>query len=315
MSESPSAIVFRGVVKRFGDATALRGVNLDVPHGEIFGFLGPNGAGKTTALRLLMDFIRPTAGAIEVLGYDARRQSVEVRRNVGYLPSDPAMYGDMTAREYLDYITELRGGREDTPYRRALVAHLQLDEDRKIGALSRGNRQKIGLVQALMTRPPVVILDEPTTGLDPLMQDVVADTLQNCVKDGSTVFFSSHLLAEVEQVCTRVAMLRAGQVVDVIDLAARRRLAPRRIRVTFVTAPPPHAFDGIEGLRLVTSKAAEPGRELAFELRGPVDPLLKRIAQFEVADIDTQELTLEEVFLSYYGDGPGSPSGHGRRDE
>ena len=251
------AIRLRRLTKDYGPVRALTELDLTVERGEIFRFLGPNGAGKTTTIRILLDLIRPTAGSAEVLGLDAQRDSVRVRRRTGYLPSDPRMYERMSGLDYFALVARLRDERVDTTYRDRLVERLQLDPTRHIGALSRGNRQKVGIVQALMLRPELLVLDEPTSGLDPLMQEEVEELLREAAAEGRTVFFSSHDLAEVEQVCSRVAMLRAGRVVDVFDLAERRRIAAQRITVTFAAPPPRDALDGIDSAPLLSLEGAE----------------------------------------------------------
>lgn len=251
----PPAIEFAGLTKRYGAVRALDGVDLVVQRGEVFGFLGPNGAGKTTALRVLMDLIRPTSGHVRVFGHDAQQEPVTVHRLCGYLPADAGLYSGMSADAYLRLVGALRDG-VDEPYRDSLIERLRLERDRPIGTLSRGNRQKVGLVQALMARPPLVVLDEPTSGLDPLMQEVVEETLRAYARDGGTVFFSSHVLAEVEQVCDRVAMLRAGRVEDVFALEAERRLAEHVVIVEFAVAPPADAFAGLPGVTLQRADGA-----------------------------------------------------------
>ena len=249
------AIRFERLEKSYGDVRALDSIDLEVPQGEVFGFLGPNGAGKTTAIRVLLDLIRPSAGRAELLGFDAQRDAVEVRRRCGYLPGDLQLYDRMTGREFLHYVAALRGdrGSVDARYRDALIERLRLDPSRRIGALSKGNRQKVGVAQALMARPEVVVLDEPTAGLDPLVQEEVEAILGEIVAGGRTVFFSSHILAEVEEVASSVAMLRAGRIVAVVDLAEERRLAPRRITLTFDEPVPADAFGGLDGIRVVSS--------------------------------------------------------------
>ena len=299
------AIRLHQLTKDYGPVRALSAVDLTVERGEIFGFLGPNGAGKTTAIRVLLDLIRPTAGSAEVLGLDAQRDSVEVRRRTGYLPGDPRMYERMNAPDYFALVASLRDQRVDIAYRDRLVERLQLDATRRIGTLSRGNRQKVGIVQALMLRPELLVLDEPTSGLDPLMQEVVEDLLREVADDGRTVFFSSHDLAEVEQVCSRVAMLRAGRVIDVFDLAERRRIAAQRIAVTFAEPPPRDALDGIDGAPLLSLE----GAEAVFETHDGVDALLKFLARFTVVQLETHKPTLEELFLSYYEQSEASPVG------
>jgi ABC-2 type transport system ATP-binding protein len=275
---------------------ALHEVDLRVEPGELFGFLGPNGAGKTTAIRILVDLIRPTAGRARVLGLDAQRDARAVRARVGYLPGDLRLYEHLTGHELLRLIASLRGGTVDARYRDELIARLQLDPTRPIGELSRGNRQKVGLVQALMSRPALVLLDEPTSGLDPLMQEEVEALLRETVRSGGTVFFSSHVLSEVEQVCTRVAMLHRGAILDVFDLAEQRRLAPRTVSVTFAAAPPADAFAGLPGVTV----AARDGQHLEFATHDGIDALVKRLAAFTITALDTHEPSLEELFLARY---------------
>ncbi len=293
-----AAIHFDGLAKHFGDVVALQGVDLTVERGELFGFLGPNGSGKTTSIRIMLDLIRPTAGHVEVLGFDAQRESVEVRRRIGYLPGEPHYYERMTALEYLTLLGSLRGHAVDVVHRDRMIERLQLDPGRKIGALSRGNRQKVGIVAALMSRPELVVLDEPTSGLDPLMQEVVEALLREAAADGATVFFSSHLMPEVEEVCSRVAMLRAGRVVDVVDLAEQRRIAPLRVVVTFAQPPLRSALEGIPSAPL----GALVGGRAVFETHDGIDALVKRLADFTITRLETHQPTLEELFLSYYGE-------------
>jgi ABC-2 type transport system ATP-binding protein len=293
-----AAIETEALAKDFGPVRALDGIDLRVESGEVFGFLGPNGAGKSTTIRILLDLIRPSSGSARIFGFDAQRESVDAHRCIGYLPDDVQLYNDLTAEQYFDYVQRLRGD-VYPDLRDRLVEDLQLDIHRRVGTLSRGNRQKVGLVQALMTRPRVVILDEPTSGLDPLMQEVVEDALRDVAADGRTVFFSSHVLAEVEEVCTRVAILREGRIVDVFDLAEQRRLLPRRVTVTFAGDVPPNGtFEGLPHVR----QRDRDGRRIVFETSGSVDPLIKALAAHDVEAITSHEATLEDLFLSYYGD-------------
>ena len=290
-----AAIRFEGLVKTYGDVRALHGIDLTVPRGEVFGFLGPNGAGKTTAIRILMDLIRPSAGRAEVLGFDAQRDTLEVRRRCGYLPGDLELYNLLTVDACLDLVASLRGD-VDPRYRGELVERLRLDTGRRIGALSRGNRQKVGLTIALMAKPELVVLDEPTNGLDPLVQDEVEAILREVVADGRSVFFSSHVLAEVEQIARRVAMLRGGRIVAVSDLAEQRRLAPRRVSVAFAEPPPASAFAELDGVRLVSLE----GCDAVFETHDEMHALIQALATQRVRTLETHEITLEELFLSYY---------------
>ncbi|MEX2032126.1 MAG: ABC transporter ATP-binding protein, partial [Dehalococcoidia bacterium] len=244
-----------GLVKHYGAVQALRGIDLTVEPGEVFGFLGPNGAGKSTAIRIAVDLIRPTAGSVTVFGVDAQRDAVAARSKVGYLQSNPEMPPGMTAAEVFQFYSRVRGERPDRTYLDSLIERLDLDTTRRVSALSRGNRQKVGLVVALMHRAPMVILDEPTTGLDPLIQAQVEEILREVAADGRTVFFSSHILAEVESICSRAAIVRGGLIVDVFDLAEQRRLAARRIEVEFVDAVSDTAFAGLPAGITVTSRA------------------------------------------------------------
>ena len=306
------AIRLDGLTKHYGAVRALSAVDLTVERGEIFGFLGPNGAGKTTAIRILLDLIRPTAGRAEVLGFDAQRQSLEVRRRVGYLPGDLRLYDRMTGLEFLELIASLRGEPVDVRYRDRLIARLQLDPGRPIGTLSHGNRQKVGIVQALMTRPQLLVLDEPTSWLDPLMQEEMQSLLREVTADGRSVFFSSHDLSEVEQVCSRVAMLRDGRLIDVVVPAEARRLAPQRFAVSFAAPPPRDAFAALAGVQLVSLA----GAEVVFEARDGVDALVRRLASFTVTRLETHELSLDELFRSYYAPGAeDAPGGRASRAE
>ncbi|MCY4639253.1 MAG: ATP-binding cassette domain-containing protein [Chloroflexi bacterium] len=297
MSDSP-AIRLEGLAKSYGDVRALDGVDLEVQRGEIFGFVGPNGAGKTTGLRILMDLIRPTAGRAEVLGLDAQRDTIEVRRRCGYLPGDLALYDSLSVDACLDFVAALRGG-VDRRYRDELTDRLRLDRTRRIGSLSRGNYQKVGLVAALMSKPDVLLLDEPTNALDPLVQEEGEAILREAANEGRTVFFSSHVLAEVEQLAGRVAMLRDGRIIAVNDLAEQRRLAPQRVAVTFEEAPPAAPFEQLPDVRLVSLE----GRDAVFETHDGMHALIQALAEHRVRTLETHEITLEELFLSYY-EGP-----------
>ena len=292
------AIEFRGLTKRYGDRTALRGIDLVVERGQLFGFLGPNGAGKTTSIRVLLDLIRPTSGQAFALGFDSKTDALEVQARIGYLAGEAQFYSDMTGHELFRYIERVRGGGIDRRYVNRLIDDLQLDADRSIGALSRGNRQKVGLVQALMAQPELVIMDEPTTGLDPLMQDAVEELLREVAGDGRTVFFSSHALVEVEQLCTRAAVLREGEIVRVVDLAEERRIAPRTVRVRFGSEVPAGAFDELPGIRVISVTDGE----ARFETNGNIDALVKALAQHTVIELESSEPTLEDLFRSFYAD-------------
>jgi len=290
-----------------GGVRALADVDLQVPAGTVYGLLGQNGAGKTTLIRILLDMIRPTEGRASILGLDCQDDGVAARAHVGYLPSSAQYYSYMTGRDLFDFVASARGVSADSALLDGLVQRLDLNPDRAIRTLSRGNQQKVGLIAVLLARPDVVILDEPTSGLDPLMQDVVLDIVREVAAEGRTVFFSSHILTEVERVCDHVAVLRAGRLVGAFDLAEQRRIAARVVTVRFADMPPAHAFDGMEGARFLREEA---GRAV-FEVRDGFDVLLKRVAQFTVVDMDAREPTLEDFFLSLYTDAPEQPAAAG----
>ncbi|HET9507319.1 MAG TPA: ABC transporter ATP-binding protein [Gaiellaceae bacterium] len=290
------AIRTRGLTKVYrGGPTAVRELDLTVRVGEIFGFLGPNGAGKTTTIRILLDLLRPTAGAAEVLGLDARRAGVEARRRIGYLPGDLALYPKLTAQETLTYLGALRGG---VPERRiaALSERLGLDLDRPVGTLSHGNRQKVGLVQAFMHEPELLVLDEPTGGLDPLLQQEFHRLVEEAAAAGRTVFLSSHVLSEVERVADRVGIIRAGSLVALEEIAALKQRATRRLDVELARPVDAAAF-----ARLPNVRTADAERTLLhLVVEGPVDAVVKALAEHEVVSITSHEPDLEEVFLDYY---------------
>jgi ABC-2 type transport system ATP-binding protein len=305
--EAP-AIELRGVVKDYGATRALRGIDLTVARGRIFGFLGPNGAGKTTAIRLLLDLIRPTAGSAFVLGLDCQRASFEVRRHCGYLPGELHLYESMTGAAFLDFIESFRPERRDAGYRRQLIERLGIDPTRPIRALSKGNKQKLGLVQAMMHRPPLLILDEPTSGLDPLVQQEVAGLLEDIARDGGTVFFSSHVLSEVERLSDTVAFIREGAIVAVEDVARLKSRAVHVLEVTFAQEPPLDAFTSLPGVTELHRDRAT----IRVQSRDGVDALLKQIARYSVRDLRTEQASLEDVFLAYYSEHAGM-NGDARR--
>ncbi|MFA7250037.1 MAG: ABC transporter ATP-binding protein [Dehalococcoidia bacterium] len=297
---SDQAILAEHLGKQYGRSVrALIDVDLGVPAGTIFGLLGQNGAGKTTLIRILLDMIRPTTGRAAILGYDCQADGVEARAHVGYLPSDARFYAYMTGRDMFTFVAGVRGIQPDGPHVASLLERLELDPDRRIHTLSRGNQQKVGLIAALLSRPEVVILDEPTAGLDPLMQDVVLDIVREVAAEGRTVFFSSHILSEVERVCDHVAVLRAGQLVGSFDLAEQRRIAARHVTARLGDTPAPGAFEDMDGARFLR---VEGGRHV-FEVANGFDALVKRLARYHVIDIDAHEPTLEDFFLSLYTQG------------
>jgi len=284
-----------GLTKHYGSAVGVEGLDLEVRRGEVFGFLGPNGAGKTTTIRLLLDLIRPTAGRAEVFGLDTRRDSVAVRRLVGYLPGDLHLYDELTGEELLGYLGALRGGVPQAAVTR-LAEQLDLDLSRPVRALSKGNRQKLGLVQAFMHDPEVLVLDEPTSGLDPLVQLEFHAMVRAARDRGATVFLSSHVLSEVQEVADRAAFVRAGRLVAVEDVESLRRKALRHVHVVFDRPVPATALASVPGVRRVEVQ----GPRLRCLVEGDADAFVKALAQHHVVSITSEEADLEHVFLTHY---------------
>lgn len=293
-----AAIRTEGLSKHFGAVRALENVDLDVQPGEIVGYLGPNGAGKTTTIRLLLDFIRPTAGRAEVLGLDVRAASVDVRRRVGYLPGELALYERMTGEQHCEYLGALHGTR-DMSVAHDVAERLDLDLSRPVGELSRGNKQKVGIVTAFMHRPEVLILDEPTGGLDPLVQQEFHALVRDAAARGVAVFLSSHVLNEVERVADRVAIVRAGHLVAFEHVTALKARAPHRLEVHFGSGPVPEGLSAIPGVHDVRAT----GAVATLVVDGSVDPVVKFLAGYEVHNIVSHAADLEEIFLAYYAEG------------
>ena len=289
------AIATSGLSKDFGSGRGLFGLDLEVREGEVFGFLGPNGAGKSTTMRLLLDLIRPTSGSARMLGLDTIGDSLEIHRRVGFLPGDFALYPKLTGRAVLDYLAELRGG-VDPRVRDSLVERFGADIDRPIRHLSTGNRQKLGLVQAFMHEPELLILDEPIAGLDPLVQQSFHALLGEVSAEGRTVFLSSHTLSEVERVTHRLAILREGRLVVVDSLENLRKVAVQRLEIEFAEAVDAAEFRALPG---VTEVHAE-GAMMTVGFEGSADAVVKAAAGHEVLAIRPREEDLEDIFLQYY---------------
>ena len=294
MDKQP-ALEIHGLTKSYGKVAALRGVDLEVDRGEIFGFLGPNGAGKTTTIRCLLDLIRPDGGAARVLGLDPQADAVAVRARVGYLPGELNIEPNQTAERALRYCAELRGG-VDWAFVRELAERLQLDLRAAVKNMSKGNKQKVGVVQALMPRPELLLLDEPTAGLDPLMQQEVYGLLREAQAGGATVFFSSHIISEVEAIAERVAIIRQGRIVETLAPHDLLRRSVRRVRVRLREPLPEGALVGV----LNTTDIQRDGANLTVAVEGEMDALIKALAGFSVVDLETERPTLEEVFLTHY---------------
>jgi ABC-2 type transport system ATP-binding protein len=293
------AIQTQALTKSYGKVQALRGVDLDVRRGEVFGFLGPNGSGKTTTIRCLLDLIRPDGGTLRVLGRDPQHESVAVRAQIGYLPGELRLDESFTVEDALRYFDRLRGSHVDWNYVRELADRLNLDLQLRIKNLSKGNKQKVGIVQALMPRPALLMLDEPTGGLDPLMQQQVLRAIREAQANGATVFFSSHVLSEVEEIADRVGIIRRGVVVEVADPQALIDRALRRVRVRFKQPIDLNALTRLPGVTLIDRGD---GSSPLLNVAGEMDQLVKTLANYPVIEIDTERPSLEEIFLAYYAE-------------
>jgi ABC-type multidrug transport system ATPase subunit len=294
----PAAIQTDALTKHYGSTIGLDGLTLGVEHGEVFGFLGANGAGKTTTIRLLLDLLRPTRGRSWIDGHDSRADSLAARAAVGYLPGAMPLFPELTGAGYLRYLASLERRPVDPARVKMLLHRFQLGDaelSRRMTALSHGTKRKFGIVQALMGDAPVVVLDEPTAGLDPLMIEAFAETIQELRGRGRTVFLSSHVLAEVEKLCDRIALIAGGRLVTVTSLADIRRTLPRRARVVLASpAAPPDALR-----RRVTDLHAG-DRDWTFSFTGPAGPVLAALAAVPLADLDIRTPTLEEYILGLY---------------
>jgi ABC-2 type transport system ATP-binding protein len=292
-----AAIETEGLTKRYGKNRGIRHVDLVVEEGEVFGFLGPNGAGKTTTIRTLLGFLRPSGGRAWVFGMDIWKKSVEIRARVGNLPGEFALEDRMTGEELLRFFARLRGVK-DLGYAHELAEWLGADLGRPMRRLSRGNKQKIGLIQAMFHRPPLLILDEPTGGLDPLVQEVFLEIVGEVRAEGRTVFFSSHVLSEVERVCDRVGIIREGRLVAVEPTDELVNKAFRHVSLAFDEPVDPGPFAALPGVRDLKAD----GSKLSFTLHESPDALVKLVARHRLVSMEYERPSLEEVFLTYYGD-------------
>ncbi len=295
-SSSAPAIELSGLTKRWGDQVGVDGLDLEVGRGQVVGLIGPNGSGKTTTMRIMLDLIRPTSGSARMLGLDARADGIELRRRVGYLPDDPPLDATWNVCEQLEWYASLRG--EPLPDVTGLIERLDLDVDRTVGELSRGNRQKVGIVMAFMHEPDVLVLDEPAAGLDPLVRRELWAMLREVAADGRTVFLSSHVLGDVEEVCDRVAILQHGRLVAEDDVRRFVDRSGRRIHIVFQGRFDPWRFEALDGVRNVSSTE----HSVELDIVGSLDPLVKAAALYRVVDMTSSPLTLEEMFLETVGE-------------
>jgi ABC-2 type transport system ATP-binding protein len=293
---SAAVIAIDGLVKDYGKVRALDGVDLEVREGEIFGFIGPNGAGKSTTIRILLDLLRPTSGTVRVLGEDPRAGGPRLRARLGYLPGELDLDGTATARQLLEHLAQVRGGRGADRIA-PLAERFLLDLDRPVRTLSKGNKQKVGVVQALMHRPQLALLDEPTSGLDPLLQQEFLTLIREERDAGTSVFLSSHVLSEIEGVADRVALVRDGRIAVVDDVAALRAAAGQRLDVTFASDVPLAALDrvlaGVEELRI-------DGLRARGVWRGEPGPLIAALHGLPVARLELRDRDLEELVIDAY---------------
>jgi ABC-2 type transport system ATP-binding protein len=296
MDGPATALRLQGLTKFYGSQRGIEDLSLDVKTGEVFGFLGPNGAGKTTTIRMILGLLHPTAGTGEVLGFDIVKDSVALRANTGYLPGDLALYDRMTGRDLLEFLSRMRGGLPRQRYEE-LAERLQLDLSRRVKDLSRGNRQKIGVVAAFMHSPQLLVLDEPTSGLDPLVQQEFQRLVRETVEGGATVFLSSHVLAEVEQMADRVGIVVHGRLVVVDSVDVLRERAARRIELDFPAAPPD--LTGAPGVQRVEVR----GPTATCWVAGEAGALLKLAVDHGLVDVHTHDPDLEDAFLGFVAGG------------
>jgi ABC-2 type transport system ATP-binding protein len=297
-----TAIRTEGLAKRYGAADALVGLDLEVTEGEIVGYLGPNGAGKTTTIRLLLGLIQPTAGHAEIFGLDCHRQPVQAHRHLAYVAGEASLWPSLTGAETLHLLGRVQGHFDPT-YRDELIGRFDLDSSKKVRAYSKGNRQKLVLIAALMCRPRLLLLDEPTSGLDPLMEQAFRHCVHEAKDRGQTVFLSSHILSEVEALCDRVGILRAGALVEMGTLSEMRHLSALTVEATFDgSVPDLSRVPGVHSIEVV-------GRVVRCQVAGSVEPLLKVLASSGVHELLSREPSLEELFLAHYGSDSGVTAG------
>jgi len=284
------------LTKFYGTHRGVTDVDLEINQGEIFGFLGPNGAGKTTTIRVLLDLIRPTSGVARVFGTVSSEDPVAIHKRIGYVPGEFALYDRLTGKQTLEYFANLRGG-VDKQYQSALIERFELDPTRRFREYSKGNKQKVGVIIALQHKPELLILDEPTSGLDPLVQQTFFNTLREAVKDGSTVFLSSHILSEVEKSCDRVAIIREGRIAQLDTVEGLRDLAHHQVELRFAGPVPVSAFETLPGV----SDLRADDHVLRMRVAGAITPIVRAAAQYELLDFVSREPSLEETFLAQYG--------------
>ena len=285
------------LTKSYGRVRALRGIDLLVQPGEIFGFLGPNGAGKTTTIRCMLDMIRPDGGKVVILGLNPQADPVAVQARTGYLPGEMQYYENLTSERQLRFFNDMRGGRAEWGYMVQLANRLSLDLRQPIKNLSKGNKQKVGVIQALMHRPELLLLDEPTSGLDPLMQQEVLNLLREANATGTTIFFSSHIMSEVESLAGRVAIIRSGEIVEITNTSSLTHTSVNRITIRFKR---PTDFTAIAAVPKVELLSHVDQTSLTLQVTGDMEQLIQTLSHLPVLDLETERPSLEDVFLTYY---------------
>ena len=294
---SKIAIQVQGLTKSYGKVRALRGIDLQVQCGEIFSFLGPNGAGKTTAIRCMLDMIRPDGGKTFLLGLDPQADPVAVQTRTGYLPGEMQYYDNLNSEHQLRFFNDMRTGRAEWDYVHYLADRLALDLKQPIKNLSKGNKQKVGVIQALMHRPELLLLDEPTSGLDPLMQQEVLGLLREANSTGTTIFFSSHIMSEVENLAERVAIIRSGEIVEITNTISLTHSTLSRITIRFKR---PTEFTDLVKLPGVELLSQVDQTCLTLQVTGDMQMLVHALGDLPILDLETERPSLEEVFLAYY---------------
>jgi len=293
MAKKP-VIKIRDLTKKYGDVIGIKDLDLDVYKGEIMGFLGPNGAGKTTTIRACLGLLQKTSGTVKIFGMDSHRDSIKIRRRTGYLPGDFGMYSDLKVETILRYLLS-QSGVSDESKMRELAERLELDLKRKYGNLSKGNKQKVGIVQAFMADQDLIILDEPTGGLDPLMQQKFYDFLREEKEKGKTIFMSSHILAEVEEVCDRVAIIREGELQVVEDIESLKEKMGKKLIVEFENSIDPEIFQ-IEGV----NDFEIDGKRATMIVTSNLDEVIKKISKHNLVNMSLETFSLDQLFLTYY---------------
>lgn len=287
-----NVIEVKNLKKKFGKTKALDGVSFSVKKGEIFGFLGPNGAGKTTAIRAMMDFINPTSGKIKIFGSNSQKDSVELKKKIGYLTSDLKLYDDWTGQDHFTLIEKIRGKSEILDQ---LIKEFSFNPKMKVKKLSSGNKQKLGIILALMGSPEILILDEPTRGLDPLLQNAFYKILRDLQKQGCTIFMSSHNLSEVEKICSRVAIIREGKLVAIENIEKILEKKVHIVSAYFANKFSPQDFK-IKGVEIID----EMPNGLVFKVQGDINSLIKKLSSYTLKDLEITHASLEDIFLEFY---------------